>query len=283
MTAFQNTQVLLLAAVLLAACLAKLTVRERAADAPDHVHGVPVPAGLARLTAVRRSRGMTVGMGLGEGVLGLALLVTSHLSVRLATTVAFAAATWVVGELRVHRPDAGCGCFGGLSGKKVGRRSVLRALLFTGAGIASLGAPLTGVDVLRDVQVQVGLVFAMEVALLAVLSPELAELLERRRTPAGLPAERRLSPMAETYATLYESEAWAAHENAIASAVPLDVWREGGWRFVAFAARMDDRDVEVVFAVSTADRDRTVRSGIALPETPAAVEHPIGHARARLR
>ncbi|NED53279.1 hypothetical protein G3I24_20565, partial [Micromonospora aurantiaca] len=111
---------------------------------------------------------------------------------------AFAAATWVVGELRVHRPDAGCGCFGGLSGKKVGRRSVLRALLFTGAGIASLGAPLTGVDVLRDVQVQVGLVFAMEVALLAVLSPELAELLERRKMPAGPPSERRRSPMAET-------------------------------------------------------------------------------------
>lgn len=153
-TAFQNTQVLLLAAVLLAACLAKLTVRERAADAPDHVHGVPVPAGHARLTAVRRSRGMTVGLGLGEGVLGLALLVTSHLSVRVATAVAFAAATWVVGELRVHRPDAGCGCFGGLSGKKVGLRSLLRPVLFTAAGVAALGAPLTGVDVVRDVQIQ---------------------------------------------------------------------------------------------------------------------------------
>jgi hypothetical protein len=266
MTAFQNTQVLLLAAVLLAACLAKLTVREGAADAPDHVHGVPVPAGLARLTAVRHSRGMTVGLGLGEGVLGLALLMTSHLSVRVATTVAFAAATWVVGELRVHRPDAGCGCFGGLSGKRVGLRSVLRAVLFTAAGVASLGAPLTGVDVVRDVQVQVGLVLALEVALLAALSPELAELLERRRTPADLPSERRRSPMAETYATLYESEVWAAHENAIVSAVPLDVWREGGWRFVVFEARVDDRDVEAVFAVSTAEHDRIVRSGIAMPD-----------------
>jgi len=172
-TVFQNTQVLLLATVLLAACLAKLTIRERAAGAPDHVHGVPVPAGLARVSALRRSRGLNVGLGLGEGVLGLALLVTSHLSVRLATTIAFAAATWVVGELRVRRPDAGCGCFGGLSGKRVGRRSVLRAVLFTAAAVASLGAPLAGLQVLRDVQVQVGLVLAVELALFAALSPEL--------------------------------------------------------------------------------------------------------------
>lgn len=271
-TAFQNTQVLLLAAVLLAACLAKLTVREPAADAPDHVHGVPVPAGHARLTALRRSRGMTVGLGVGEGVLGLALLVTSHLSVRLATTVAFAAATWVVGELRVGRPDAGCGCFGALSSKKVDRRSVLRAVLFTCAAVASLGAPLAGVDVVRNVEVQVGLVFAVELALFAALSPELAELTGRHRRPrAGVPCERRRSPMPETYATLYESPAWAEHENVIASAVPLDVWREGCWRFVVFPARVDERDVEIVFAVSTAGRDRTVRSGIAVPEASAAV------------
>ena len=273
-TAFQNTQVLLLAAVLLTACLAKLIFREGAADAPDHVHGVPVPGGLARLSAVRRNRGMTVGLGLGEGALGLALLMTSHLSVRLATTIAFAAATWVVGELRVRRPDAGCGCFGGLSGKKVGWRSVLRAVLFTAAAVASLGAPLTGVDVLRDVQVQVGLGFAVEVALFVALSPELAELAERRRTPAEPPCERRRSPLAETYATLYESAAWAAHENAVATAVPLDVWREGCRRFVAFAGRVDGRDVEIVFAVSTAERDRDVRAALVAVDPaklPAAV------------
>ncbi|MEO3830039.1 MauE/DoxX family redox-associated membrane protein [Actinomadura sp. B10D3] len=269
-TAFQNTQVLLLAAVLLAACLAKLTVRERAADVPDHVHGVPVPAGAARLTALRRSRGMTVGLGVGEGLLGLALLVTSHLSVRLATTVAFAAATWVVGELRVGRPDAGCGCFGALSSKRVDRRSVLRAVLFTCAAIASLGAPLAGVDVLRDAQVQVGLVFALELALFAALSPELAELAGLGQR-AAVPCERRRSPMRETYATLHASPAWAEHENVIASAVPLDVWREGCWRFVVFPARVDERDAEIVFAVSTAERDRVVRSGVARPVVSAAV------------
>ncbi|WP_141579512.1 MauE/DoxX family redox-associated membrane protein [Actinomadura sp. WMMA1423] len=264
-TAIQNTQVLLLAAVLLAACLAKLTVREGAAEAPDHVHGVPVPAGHARLSALRRSRGMTVGLGIGEGLLGLALLVTSHLSVRLATTVAFAAATWVVGELRVHRPDAGCGCFGALSAKKVDRRSVLRAVLFTCAAVVSLGAPHAGVDVLRDGPAQVGLLFAVELALFVALSPELAVLAGRHRR-AGVPCERRRSPMPETYERLYRSPEWAEHENAIGSAEPLDVWREGCWRFVAFPGRMSEREVEIVFAVSTSERDRAVRSAVVAPE-----------------
>ncbi|MFD0683789.1 MauE/DoxX family redox-associated membrane protein [Actinomadura fibrosa] len=278
-TAFQNTQVLLLAAVLLAACLAKLTVRERAADAPDRVHGVPVPAGLGRLTALRRVRGMNAGLGVGEGVLGLALLVTSHMSVRLATTVAFAAATWVVGELRVRRPDAGCGCFGGLSHRRVDRRSVLRAVLFTGAAAASIGAPLAGLQALRDVQARMGLVLLVELALFAALSPELSELLERYRRRNGrgrgrtvMPCERRRSPLAETYASLYDSAAWAAHENVVSSAVPLDVWREGCWRFIAFGARVDERDMEVVFAVSTAERDRTVLAAFVQPERADAPE-----------
>ncbi|MDL4816904.1 MauE/DoxX family redox-associated membrane protein [Actinomadura opuntiae] len=280
MVTFQNTQVLLLALVLLAACLAKLAVRERAADAPDHVHGVPVPAGLAGLTALRRSRGLNVGLGLGEGVLGLALLVTSQFSVRLATTLAFAAATWVVGELRVRRPDAGCGCFGGLSAKRVGRRSVLRALLFTGAGVASLGAPMAGLDVLRAERAQVGPVLIVELALFAALSPELPELLGRGRGrrphTRGLgrpeaPCERRRSPLPETYAALYDSPAWVAHENAVASALPLDVWREGCWRFLVYPARVDGRDMEIVFAVSTAERNRAVRAAL----VPARVSSPV--------
>lgn len=277
-TAFQNSQVLLLAAVLLAACLAKLTVRERPADAPDRVHGVPVPAGLARLTELRGSRRTAVWLAVGEGVLGLALLVSSHLSVRLATTVAFAAATWVVGELRVRRPDAGCGCFGGLSGRRVERRSVLRAVLFTAAAVASLDAPLPGLDVLRADQARVALVLAVELAVFAVLSPELSALLGTRGLPHGpgrpaMPCERRRSPLAETYATLHDSPAWVAHENVVTSAVPLDVWREGCWRFVVFPARVDGRDMEIVFAVSTAERDRTVRSAVVAPEEAESADH----------
>ncbi|WP_030177028.1 MauE/DoxX family redox-associated membrane protein [Spirillospora albida] len=253
-TAFMNAQVLLLAAVLLAASLAKLTVRE--APAPDEVHGVPVPA-------VRRTREATVALGLAEGALGLALLLTPHPSVRLVAAVVFAAATWVVGELRVRRPDAGCGCFGGLSGERVGHRSVVRAALLTGAAIAALGAPLAGIDVLGQARFLVGLMFTAEVALFAALSPELSELVgrhRRRRVRPWVPCERRRAPLTETLATLHASAAWAALEGAVTGAAPLDAWREGCWRFVVYPARLDGTDTEVVFAVSTAERDRTVRA-----------------------
>lgn len=255
-TVFQNTQVLLLASVLLIACLAKLTVREPVA--PSHVHGVPLPK---RTSLLRQSRPVSVGLGLTEGGLGLALLLTSHVSVRLATTVAFAIATWAVGELKVRRPDVGCGCFGGLSTKRVGRRSVVRASLFTAAALASITAPHTGVDVLRNGTTQVGLVLAVELAVFAALSPELSLLLQRHglRHRAQEPCERRRSTLAETYATLHDSRVWVEHEDEVVSATPLDVWREGCWRFLVFPARVDEQAMELVFAVSTAERERDVR------------------------
>ncbi|WP_067485535.1 MauE/DoxX family redox-associated membrane protein [Actinomadura hibisca] len=260
-TVVQNAQVLLLAAVLLAACLAKLAVRAPAEA--DHVHGVPLPAGARQATVLRNSRSAGVGLGVMEGVLGLALLVTSHVSVRIATAVGFAVATWAVSELRAHRPDAGCGCFGGLSTKPVGRRTVARAMLLTAAAVASLWAPYAGLDVLRFDQARVGLalVLAVELALFAALSPELATLFGRHARPRTSCARRR-SPLAETYATLRDSRAWARHENAVTSAVPVDVWREGCWRFLVFPGRRGEQALEIVFAVSTAERDREVRAAV---------------------
>jgi hypothetical protein len=272
----QNTQVLLLAGVLLAACAAKLIVRVPVSSpVPEHVHGVPLPGRLRRATAPRQSRRMTITLGLAEGVLAAALLVTSHIVVKLATTAAFAAATWTVGELRVHRPDAGCGCFGGLSAKRVGRRTILRALLFTAAAAVSLGASHAGVEVLGTASPEVALLFTAELAVFAALSPELSELTRRgrlRRSRPSTPCERRPTPLRETFEILHDSPAWAAAENSITSAVPLDVWREGCWRFIVYQARLNDQDTEIVFAVSTAERDRTVRA--ALVPSPGSVTTP---------
>ncbi|MEW2359205.1 MauE/DoxX family redox-associated membrane protein [Spirillospora sp. NPDC029432] len=267
----ENAQVLLLSGVLLTACLAKLVFRAPVAAAPAHVHGVPVPGRLRRATALRQDRRASVGLGVAEGTLGLALLITPHLSVRLATTVVFAAATWTVGELRVHRPDAGCGCFGGLSTKQIGHRTVLRAVLLTAAAVISLDAPHAGLTVLLDRPSAVGAILLAELVLFAALSPEIAVLLGRNRPRLRpvTPCERRRSPLAETYERLRESEAWKASENAIASAVPLDVWREGCWRFVVYPAHVDGRDTELVFAVSTAERGYTVRVAPVPPAAPA--------------
>ncbi|MFC4908530.1 MauE/DoxX family redox-associated membrane protein [Actinomadura gamaensis] len=403
-TLVQNVQVLLLAGVLLAACLAKLAVRDpvsadsRARDR-FRVHGVPVAERPTRALILLRDRRAGIVLGLVEGTLGLALLLSSHLWLRVVAAVGFAGATWAVLELQAHRPEAGCGCFGGLSTKRVGRRSVVRATLFTAAAVVSLGASRAGVEVPRLGWGRVAGVLSLELALFASLSPELALLCQRARQHAralhrvpgheryhhnheladghqhghahdlthgpedayahglrreneharaqgheheppqnqahglspevgqaqarerepepaserehslgheqkhrpehrlgldhaddpaqeqwrqherglglgrvggafgllarrDVPCERRRSPIAETLGTLYASSAWLEFENALVSAVPLDVWREGCHRFLVYAARLDGVDVEIVFAVSTAARGREVRHAV---------------------
>lgn len=286
-TVVQNVQVLLLAGVLLAACLAKLAVREPVAAAPHahggmRVHGVPVAQRPARALLLLRGRRAGIVLGLVEGVLGLALLLSSELLVRIVAAAGFAGATWAVLELRARRPEAGCGCFGGLSAKRVGRRSVLRAMLFTTAAVASLGASRAGVEVPRLGTGRVAGVLLLELALFASLSPELAvlcgrgrggvrarALILRRRARRDVPCERRHSPLSETLATLYASSAWLGFENALVSAEPSDIWREGCHRFLVYPARFHDTDMDIVFAVSTAARARDVRHALVPSEAPS--------------
>jgi hypothetical protein len=281
----QCTQVLVIAFILLAASLAKLTVPQVMPAAPrggrgvpaDDVRGVPAADEVYGVAAPDRpapllNRQVTLALGVFEGGLGLAMMVSAHASVRLAATVTFAAATWVVGELRRQGADTGCGCFGELSRGPVERRGVLRTGLCTLAAVVALGAPHSGTDVLRQGPALVGLVFVAELALFAALSPELPALLERLglRPRAAAPCERRRSPLTETYQALHASDAWLSRENAIVSAAPLDVWREGCWRFLVFPARVDGREMEIVFAVSTAARHRTVRYAVVEAEPSEA-------------
>ncbi|MEV5573543.1 MauE/DoxX family redox-associated membrane protein [Spirillospora sp. NPDC052269] len=289
-TVVQNVQVLMLAGVLLAACLAKLAVREPAAAGPHahgglRVHGVPVAQRQARVVLLLRGRRAGLVLGLVEGLLGLALLLSSQLLVRVVATIGFAGATWAVLELRARRPEAGCGCFGGLSMKRVGRRSVLRAMLFTAAAVVSLGASRAGVEVPRLGTGRVMGVLALELALFASLSPELAVLCGRgrggararalvlgRRARRDVPCERRQSPLSETFATLYASSAWITFENSLVSATPLDIWREGCHRFLVYRVRLHETDMDIVFAVSTAARDRDVRHALLPLPTPDPAE-----------
>ncbi|MEV4252040.1 hypothetical protein AB0J52_02605 [Spirillospora sp. NPDC049652] len=292
-TVVQNVQVLLLAGVLLAACLAKLAVREPVAATPHRhagvrVHGVPIAQRPAHVLLLLRGRRAGITLGMAEGLLGLALLLSSGILVRVVAAVGFACATWAVLELRARRPEAGCGCFGGLSAKRVGRRSVLRAALFTAAAVVSLGASHPGVDVPRlEHGGRVTGVLLLELALFASLSPELAFLCRLgrgggrphgrarglgRRTRQDVPCERRASPLSETLATLHASSAWLTFENALVSAVPMDVWREGCHRFLVYRARLHGTEVDIVFAVSTAARAREVRYALLPNAAPAATD-----------
>ncbi|MGI8333593.1 MauE/DoxX family redox-associated membrane protein [Actinomadura scrupuli] len=233
----QETQVPFLASVLLAAALSKALLR-----------GPDPPADAQTLDLLRHHRGMTIMVALTEGGLGLALLVTPHPSVRVATSIWFGAVTWIAGELRTRRPEAGCGCFGGLSTSRVGIRTVVRALLLTGAAVATMGVAAPGTEVLRWSLGWHGAVLVLEVAGLLALSPEVGVLLARHRL--HVPCERRSVPLRETYATLHASGAWKEYLPVIAGPEPVEVWRELCWRFLVYAGYSDGREVEVVFAVS---------------------------------
>jgi hypothetical protein len=118
---------------------------------------------------------------------------------------------------------------------------VARAVLLTVAAVASSEVPATGLAILgRGWPVVV-----VEIALLALLSPELDTLVRRRNVPCDL----RDIPLADTYAALRSSEAWRIHMNILTSDRPSDVWRERCDRFVAFAAESRGRPAHVVFAV----------------------------------
>lgn len=235
----RETQVPLLASVLLAAGLSKALLRgpDPPADAQAHV-----------IDILRHHRGLTIMVAMAEGGLGAALLVTPHPLVRLATSIWFAAVTWIAGELRARRPEAGCGCFGGLSTTRVGIRTVVRAVVLTGAAIATMGVGLPGTEVLRLSLGWRGVALLLEVAVLVALSPEIGVLLARRRL--HVPCELRTIPLRETYGSLHASGAWKEYLPVITGPKPVEVWRELCWRFLVYAGDSGGQKVKVVFAVS---------------------------------
>jgi hypothetical protein len=259
---FAGSQVLVLSGVLIAACLSKLAIRESFAAAD------PEGPGGSTAVALRDSRPLTVGLALAEGALGVALLVTAHPSVRLAAIMGFASATWVVSELRTHRPEGGCGCFGALSTHRVGARAVVRAALFTGAATATLGFPGTGLDAFREKTILMGIMLLAEVVLIVALSPEIDVLLGRLRTP--VPCELRTASLSETHDALRAHHLWREHQDMLTSTTPIDVWRELCWRLLAYPGRLNGEEVEIVFAVSLEERRPVVRTAVLVPEATAA-------------
>jgi len=241
----QGLQVPFLASVLLLACVAKLTVRD----------GDPEP-----LVPLHRRRSFGYGVAFAEGTIGVALLVTSSSVVRLACVVFFGSATWIIADLARRGTDEGCGCFGGLSSAPAGRRGLVRAALLTVTALVSVGVPDTGAQVLGRAGAGGVLVFAAETVLLLALSPELALAVERTRN--STPCELLDVPLTDTYARLYSSAVWREHEDDLASATPIETWRELCHRYVVFPARIGGRQAEVVFAVPVDGRRAPVRMGL---------------------
>src|SRR5260370_509357 len=91
-----------------------------------------------------------------ECALGIALTVTAPAAARngtgaldgaaadgarIAASAFFLVAMSALIELRGRRPDVGCGCFGDLSVRPVGARSIARSALLAVAALASIGGP----------------------------------------------------------------------------------------------------------------------------------------------
>jgi hypothetical protein len=263
----REVQVPLLAVLLIGGCATKAgrAISARSIDA-----GIG-PTAMFPL-ALRRPAAMAICAI--EFALGIGLLVTAGgigagwpaNVVRGAAALLFCTAAAALHELRTRRPDAGCGCFGDLSGTPVNWRTITRAVLLGAAALASIGAKPLGLPGSSGQAAEMLGLTLVELALLAALSPEIGQLMVR--LGHAEPCEVRRVPVARTLATLRASAPWQRYRPHLTSTTPTDVWREGCWRFAAYPGVLSSRRVEVVFAVYLMGRRAPVRAGVLDVPTP---------------
>jgi hypothetical protein len=253
----REMQVVLLAVILLGACAAKLSRVLRA-------RSVRVIMDATVLFPRRLRRRAAMALCITEFSLGLSLIATIGRlgrggwadGVRLATAVFFLLATCALVELREHRPDLGCGCFGDFSSKPPGLRSVARTALFSAAALASIRSgtpplPPPGLAAAQDLGFLV-----TELLLVAVLSPELNEALAR--LGYAEPCEVHTASPHRAVAALRRSAAWRSDGGLVTSDVPADMWRELCWWYVVYPGRGGD----VVFAVEVRPHRPAIRTAV---------------------
>lgn len=262
LTAAREVQIPLLAALLLGACAAK--ARRVVWAVPTEERTSPTA-----MFPVRLRRPAALTLFAGELALGACLLLTAGrfgaglpaLVVRSATALLFGTAVGALHVLRSRQPDAGCGCFGDLSETPVSWRSLARSALLCAAAIATIGVSPLHLPVSAR---QAGLVLSVagiELLVLAFLSPEIGEIMVR--LGYSEPCEVRRLPVSRTLAALHGSAHWRRYRRMLVSPEePVDVWREGCWRYVVFQGLVASRRVDVVFAVYLKPRRAPVRAGI---------------------
>jgi hypothetical protein len=257
----REVQVLLLAVLLIGGGAAKLW---HASGARSAGHDM----GPTAMFPVRLRRPAVITLCATEFALGACLLLTAGgagartpaLIVRGATAVLFCTAVGALHELRGRRPDAGCGCFGELSNTPVSWRAMARAALLCVAALSTIGAPPLRMPGSAG---QAWLTLAAagaELALLAVMSPEVGQLIVR--LSHAEPCELREVPVDRTLSALRSSMPFQRYQRFLVAPTPADVWREGCWRFVVFPGVLAGCPVEVVFAVYLAGRHGPVRVGV---------------------
>jgi len=269
LTAIREAQLPLLAVVLLGACGTKVWKSLRPhADAGHSDPSALFPAHLRRPIMVLV---FAAELGLGLGLIGTALrlpgtglgaaeLALPAMVVRTGTALFFLISAGVLNEMRQRRPDAGCGCFGELSGTPIGLRTIARAGLLCASAVATLGLPPLRMPSSSTVAELWLAVLAFELALLAFLSPELGEIMVR--LGYSEPCEVRRMPVGRTMSALHASTQWRKYASQVSAGAPSDVWREGCWRFVVYPGYARGRRVDIVFAVYLQNRRPAIRAAV---------------------
>jgi hypothetical protein len=289
LAALRGMQAPLLAVILLGACAIKLVrvLRHRS---------IMIVLGPTALFPPRLRLASIMLLCFTELSLGVSLLATEGPAAghgrtngaRLAAAIFFLVGMCVLVELRERRPDLGCGCFGDLSDKPPGVRSIVRAGVLAGAALAGLHThafhlPPPGPRAVIDL-----VLLGAELLVLALLSPELGEALTR--LGYSEPCQVRVQPPQRALTALHRSRNWRQHADLI-SGGPADMWRELCWWYVVYPARHADGDCDVVFAVEVKRRRPAIHAAVVgpapyQPQSPALDRPPApvsGVARSSVR
>ncbi|HLI37495.1 MAG TPA: MauE/DoxX family redox-associated membrane protein [Streptosporangiaceae bacterium] len=261
LAAARELQIPLLAAMLLGGCAAKAWRMLRS-------RSIAAGLGPTALFPLRLRRPVMVVICAAEFGLGLGLIATAGAAaaglpatvVRTGTALFFLVGVGALYEVRQRRPAAGCGCFGELSGTPVGLRAIARSGLLCAAAAVTVGVTALRMPTSHAAAEFWLAALAFELALLAFLSPELGEIMVR--LGYSEPCELRRFPVRHTMATLHGSSQWRRYARQISAPGPVDVWREGCWRFVVYPGLARGRPVEIVFAVHLQARRPVIRAAV---------------------
>lgn len=264
-SAIREVQIPLLAVMLLGGCGAKALRVLKARD-------LTIALGPTALFPLRLRRPIAMAMCATELGLGIALIVTAGslgagapaMIVRAGVSVLFLIAVGALVELRERRPDAGCGCFGDLSVTPVGARTISRSAVLATAALATIGQPPLQMPASGRTAALWITVLVAELLLLAALSPELSEAMVR--LGYSEPCEVRRISVDRTLAALASSAAWRRHAGLVGGdgqdTAPIDIWREGCWRYLVYTGEVGGRPVHVAFAVYLRSRRSPVRVAV---------------------
>jgi hypothetical protein len=264
LAAARELQIPLLAAMLLGGCAAKAwrVLRSRSIKAAMDPAGL-FPLRLRRpimITMCATEFGLGLGLIATAGKVGTVIPSLAPTLVRAACVLFFLIAMGALSETRQRRPAAGCGCFGDFSHTPIGWRTIARAGVLCAAAAATIGLPPLRMPSSATTAEMWLAVLAFELSLIAFLSPELGEILVK--LGYSEPCELRRLPVERTMAALHASSPWRRYAGQIASAAPVDVWREGCWRFVVYAGVARGRRVDIVFAVYLQARRPVIRAAV---------------------